>query len=59
MQRVDRVHRSYHKQDRWLYSGPYREPVRINWKELAEDAFWGLSIAIAGIAVLFNVMGVC
>jgi hypothetical protein len=33
--------------------------VRINWKELAEDAFWGLSIAIAGIAVLFNVMGVC
>ena len=59
MQRIDRVHRSYHKQDRWLYSGAYREPVGINWKELAVDAFWGFSIGIALLALMFNVMGVC
>lgn len=58
MQRIDRVHRSYHKQDRWLYSGPYREPVRINWKELAQDVFWGFAIGLSILAVLYNVLGV-
>lgn len=56
---MTRVHRTYHKQDRWLCSGPYREPVGINWKELAIDAFWGFSIGIALVALMFNVMGVC
>lgn len=41
------VHRSTHKQNRWLSCGPYRQPVRIDWRSMVMDVIIGGSIGSA------------
>lgn len=44
------ITRSHHKKSRWMYVPEYREPIKVNWRELAIEAL--ISCPLASLLIL-------
>lgn len=48
------ITRSHHKKSRWMYVPEYREPFRVNWRELALEAMIAGPLASLLILVIIK-----
>lgn len=54
---MNRVYRSYHKQNRWLSCGAYRPPVGVDWRALLIDVTLGSTLGVLLLVVALKLMG--
>ena len=46
------ITRSHHKKSRWMVDPEYREPIRVNWRELAIEVMIATPFASLLILVI-------
>lgn len=46
------ITRSHHKKSRWMVEPEYREPIRVNWRELAIEVMIATPFASLLILVI-------
>lgn len=48
------VYRSTHKKSRWMCEPEYREPIRVNWRELAIEVMIACPFASLLILIIIK-----